>query len=485
MFRRIIAIVVALLAVLPAAAAAAQTPPAPPNDNRANATALGTLPARVTGTTAGATVEPNEPFTGCGQTAGSVWYQLTVGSTVPAGIAVTLTASGDLDAVVDVYTKVRSQISSVECDATDKQGDAALSFTPQKNTTYLIRVSQLSDSVSGTFTLNAFVLPAPASPPGKPLPAGGAGGALERVVNTSAAYAVRMTAGVPYRINLVNRSTGCMGLEVFAPGTTSFNGDTPIARLPCGGYRLFTPSQSGTFSMLVRASGGARAQQRYYLDVAPASPPETAPGVFIGNDVSVFGRLRGNRIDVVRLYAFDVIDVSNLQLNLATGSGNTFDLELLNDRGNQIDCACGSSGGESINRTMHPGHYFAAVISRGFSSGSFTLSRLSRSITRTALLFNGTGFISGLPGTSLQMQVRVSKNISGPVSILVQRFDPLAGWQFDETINTTAVNGLAGATFIPTTAGRWRAIASFNGTRTASPSQSSYAEALLAGPLVQ
>jgi hypothetical protein len=484
MFRRIIVIVVALLAAAPAAVAA-QTPAAPPNDNRANAANLGALPAQVAGSTVGATAEPNEPFSDCGQTGPSVWYYVNVGPTVPAGIAVTLTASGDLDAVVDVYTKVRSQISSLDCDATDKQGDAALSFTPQKNTTYLIRVSQLSDSVSGGFTLNAFVLPPPASPPGKALPAGGAGGALERVVNTSAAYAVRLTAGVPYRINLVNRSTGCMGLAVFAPGTTSFNSDTPIARLPCAGYRLFTPTQSGLFSMLVEASGGARGQQRYYLDVAPASALETAPGVFIGNDVTIHGLLRGNRIDVVRLYAFDVVDVSNLQLDLGTSSGNTFDLELLGDGGRQIDCACGSSGGESISRTMHPGHYFAAVISRGFSSGSFTLSRLSRSITRTTLLFNGTGFLSGPPGTALQMQVNVSQKISGPVSILVQRFDPLAGWQYDETINTTAAGGVAGATFIPTTVGRWRAIASFNGTRTASPSQSSYAEALLQGPLVQ
>jgi hypothetical protein len=355
---------------------------------------------------------------------------------------------------------------------------------PQRNTTYLIRVSELADSVSGTFSLGAFVLPAPATPPGRPLPAGGAGGALERVVNTAAAYSERLTAGVTYRVNLVNRSTGCMALEIFAPGTSSFD-DTPVTRLPCGGYRLFTPSRSGLFSLLVRASGGARGQQRYHLELAGAGPPETAPGVHIGNDVRIRGALRGNRIDVVRLYAFDVLDVSNLQLDLGTASGDNFDLQLRNDRGAQIDCACGSSGNVSIDRTMHPGHYFVAVVARDFSSGSFTLSRLSRSITRTTLLFDRTGFVQGSPGTSLQMTVDVSQSINGPVSILVQRLDPLFGWQYDATVNLTAVNGSASATFIPTTVGRWRAVASFLGTRTASPSGSGYAEALIAGPLTQ
>jgi hypothetical protein len=48
-------------------ATGATTPalPPPPNDNRDAATLLGSLPAKVTGTTLGATVETHEPASNC------------------------------------------------------------------------------------------------------------------------------------------------------------------------------------------------------------------------------------------------------------------------------------------------------------------------------------------------------------------------------------------------------------------------------------
>jgi hypothetical protein len=60
-----------VLGIPPAAAALAD---APPNDNRADAISLRTLPQNVGGTTVGATTELNEPASGCAATAGSVWY---------------------------------------------------------------------------------------------------------------------------------------------------------------------------------------------------------------------------------------------------------------------------------------------------------------------------------------------------------------------------------------------------------------------------
>jgi hypothetical protein len=76
-----------------------------------------------------------------------------------------LSANGDLDAVIDVFERQRSQNSPVDCRRTDRDGNAALAFTPSAGTTYLLRVSELSDSVSGTFSMRVFALPAPPTPP--------------------------------------------------------------------------------------------------------------------------------------------------------------------------------------------------------------------------------------------------------------------------------------------------------------------------------
>jgi len=60
------------------APALAPTPGAPRNDNHANGVAIGPLPASLDGTTVGATVETNEPFSSCGVTpGGSVWYSIS------------------------------------------------------------------------------------------------------------------------------------------------------------------------------------------------------------------------------------------------------------------------------------------------------------------------------------------------------------------------------------------------------------------------
>src|SRR3954449_5573273 len=90
-----VAVVTAALALaLPAAAA----PPA--NDDRADAQSI-TLPANVTGTTAEATRETNEPTERCQSSAGSVWYSYAA----PANgrVAIDLQAQGKLDAAVEVF----------------------------------------------------------------------------------------------------------------------------------------------------------------------------------------------------------------------------------------------------------------------------------------------------------------------------------------------------------------------------------------------
>ncbi len=177
------------------AATAATAMAAPANDTQSSAQVIHSLPASLTGTTVGATTEVGEPGSQCvGGTESSVWY--SVRSSGAQRIAVDLAASGALDATVDVYHAVRSQLTPVECDRTDSHGKASLSFKASKNGLYLIRVAAQEKSQLAPFSLEVF-LPTPAvNPPGLPLPAGGVGGQVDPIQNVNAAYAVTLHAGV-------------------------------------------------------------------------------------------------------------------------------------------------------------------------------------------------------------------------------------------------------------------------------------------------
>jgi hypothetical protein len=465
-------------------ASAAGLAGAPANDNRADAASVTPLPQDVGGTTVGATTELNEPASGCTATAGSVWYMLSVGSTPPGRIGIKLAASGDLDAAVDVYQRQRSQILSVGCRTTDRNGRTALAFTPGPGTTYLIRVAQLADSDAGTFSLNVFALPAPPSPPGVRLNARGASGALDGTLDTAAAYSMRLSAGTIYKINLIKPSQGCMRLSIFAPGTPSF-GATPLAGLSCAGYRLFTPRVSGVWSFLISADPGNPGTQPYALHVRPASEDETAPGIFLPNFAHITDFLRGNVIDDVRLFRFDVTERSDLELFLQAASTAPFDLKLLDDRGHYIQCNCGSTGEETIRRQVPPGRYFAVVQAESFGWGPFTLYRQSRLITHVTVAIDGTHYEQVQPDTSIQITANVTPAVDGPVTIEVDSFDPVEGWQFYRYYDVVAVGGEARMPFVAPHTGRWRATASFDGTRTASPATTGFSQALVAGPLQQ
>jgi hypothetical protein len=475
-------IVAAALLGIPSTALAAAGAPA--NDNRANATTLGALPQTVTGTTSGAGTEANEPTSGCADTSASVWYALVTGPTPPARIGIKLAANGNLDAAVDVYQQQRSQLLPVACRRTDNNGNTALAFPPLPNTTYLIRVAQRADSQPGTFSLKALALAGRPTPPGQLMGARGVNGVLDGTLDTAAAYSMDLTAGTIYRFNLVKPNQGCMQLSIFAPGTTSFS-DSPLAGLSCGGYRLFTPRTSGRWSFLISADPNNPGTQRFGLHVAPATSAETAPGIYLPNLGHSTGFLRGNVIDDVRLFRFDVTQHSDLTLFLQAASDAPFDLKLLNDRGHYIQCNCGSTGEETIRRQVGPGRYFVVVQAEGFGSGPFTLYRQSRLITHVGITIDGKTNAQVGPGTALQIAAHITPAVNGPVTVEVDSFDPVEHWQFYRYYHVTAVNGLAQMPFVAPWVGRWRATVSFDGTSTASPATTGFDQALVAGPLEQ
>ncbi len=461
--------------------AAATAPSAPANDEVANAQAIQSLPATLNGTTVGATVAPSsEPPSSCGvETASSVWYSVHGGASAQR-IAVELKAAGALDATVDVYRAVRSQLQSVTCRQTEEEGMASLSFKAAKNGLYEIRVAALQDSQLAGFTLNVF-LPRPAvNPPGSPLPAGGVSGQVDPIQNINAAYSLSLHAGVSYLINLTNKTRhgACVNGALFAPGTTSFEGASARFRVDCGGYRLFTPGpgQGGRYSFEVTPRLSHAGVQRFHLQAAPAGPDQTAPGLGLGNYGVVHARLDGGGVQVLRLYRLDVSSHSNLTLRLSAPGAAELNLRLLDQDGGLIACQCGGSGSQRLQQKLRPGRYYAAVSVRNGSAGSFTLKRESRTITRTRISF---GRVSAHVGRATPIHVRVSPAASGPVTVDIERFDPVFGWQFYRQARAEVSAGGASIPFTAPAVGRWRADAAYAGSRVASPSAIGFTELLV------
>src|SRR5919202_2840438 len=340
----------AALCLLVLAVPAVAAPPS--NDERTSPQPL-TLPASVGGTTQQATLESDEPSS-CEGLKASVWYSVTAASA--DRIVVRLAAAGNLDAVVDVFRRARSQLSGVDCDATDEQGKAELAFRPEPAVTYLIRVGQRANSVAGDFRLDVFAPQPPPRPPGRALPKRGASRTLDAVQDTADAWSVRMRAGVSYRINLSQPLDGCVSVALYPPGTSDFDSDSSVRYRRCGGYTVFTPAAGagGRYSLLVTAQQRRRGPQRYPLEVARAGRDDIAPGLPLANYRRVRGHLNGGRIDVVDLYRFSLARRSDVQLTLG---GAPFGLRVLSDRGRGV----GRGEGE-LEQELGAGRYFVAVI---------------------------------------------------------------------------------------------------------------------------
>jgi hypothetical protein len=459
-------------ALFPASALAA----APPNDNRADARDV-QVPSTTDGTTVEATKEDDELASSCGENDTSVWYR--VQPKQKGRVIVSLAANGDLDAVVDVYRVQRSQLGLVSCATTNSKGKGELAFRVSKaNDTFLIRVSQQMNSASDTFQLSLEQAPPAAAPPGAPLPRGGATGTLEPIRHPSVAYSIQMQSGVTYRFHMASAAEACTPFLIYPPGTKKFSEATPVRQLRCGGYTLFTPrgGQDGTYTLLAREPrfGGSA---KFHLTGGPAGIDDTTPGRFIGNYAHVHGKLAGGGLDVVDLYRFDVLRRSALRVGVTSKAG--FELRLLRDSGHVLRTSTGE-----IRTKVSKGRYYLAVFAEPGTSGGYTLTRLSRTLTRTLLSANHHASDTVEPGDTVRLGVAVKPGDNGPVRVVIERFDPLEGWQFSRRyVVVTARHGKAAIDWDPPSVGRYRAIASFRGTRRSSPSASGYVKVHVEAPL--
>lgn len=170
---------------------------------------------------------------------------------------------------------------------------------------------------------------------------------------------------------------------------------------------------------------------------------------------------------MLRLYRMEVTSHSNLTLKLSAPESAEFKLQLRNQNGDVIECDCEGSGPQTLTHQLLPGTYYAVVSERNGSAGDFTLVRESRTITSTSISFSSA---KAAPGEGLSIDVKVAPAESGPVSVEIERFDPVFGWQFYREARAFASGGLATVPFTAPAVGTWRAKATYEGSSTASPS---------------
>ena len=440
-----------LLIVAPTARAAP-----PPNDARTAAQPL-TLPANVQGTTIAATREEDEPF-GCAPAAGTVWYGFSVGSA--RQVLVALDAGGDMDATVEVFARSRSQLEPVGCEITNRRGEATLDIDAAAGTPYLVRIAPLENSVQERFRLRVVAPDAPARAPGDRLPAAGMSGALDRFANGDDAWAIPMSKGRTYRINLVTRGPGCVRGELFAPGEFR---ETSEKRLACDDHVVYTPRRSGTYTVLLNAPRGSRDRLTYRLRAGLAGRDDSAPGIPLADDRRVQGSLAGDELDALDLYRFTIARRADLRLRL--DSRADFDLRLITATGNRL----GSATDELVRR-LRPGRYYVAVRARDGAAGRYTLSRLARTITRAHMTVDGQRHRTLAPGQTASLTLRVTPSVDGGATIVVERYDPIEGWLYYGTYRPHVAGTDATVAFRPPFVGRWRVTGTYDGTRKSSPS---------------
>jgi len=427
----------------------------PSNDARALAVPL-TLPADTRGTTVEAGLDGDEPAPACGSVRSSVWYAFESGE--DGSVVIAIDAEGDLDALVDVFVRERSQITPLNCRRTNRRGALTFELEAEAGTSYLVRVAARANSEDDRFRLRVIEPERAARFPGERLPRRGAADSVDRLANPDDAWSVRLRAGTAYRVNLVSSGGRCGLVELHAPG-----GGEVQRRLRCDAHTVFVPPAGGLHTLHVQAPRASRDRIRYRLRVGPAAADDSAPGLVLPNDVPVRGRLSGSELDAVDLYRFTLADRSTVRFALRTGAD--FELRLLSDAGRRL-----ATSGDSLERRLEPGRYFLAVHARDGADGRYVLRRLARIITRADLSVDGGSAATVAPGGSVSLVLAVTPSVAGRAELTVERFDPLAGWLFHGSYRPAVNAGRGTLSFRPPAVGRWRAAGTFLGTRRAAPS---------------
>ena len=192
------------------------------------------------------------------------------------------------------------------------------------------------------------------------------------------------------------------------------------------------------------------------------------PGNILRNYERVRGHVGPGRADVVDLHRFYVHRRSDVTLRFSTGGPLV--LELRSVRGRVF----ARSFGETLRAQLRRGRFYATVRADG-GGGSYTLRPVVREITRTRIAINGRHQAVIAPGQAATATVAVAPAARGRVTIVVERLDPLEGWQFHRRFVRRTAVGRAQGTWVPRRPGRFRARAVYSGSRLSAPSESGFA----------
>ena len=433
----------------------------PANDTLRQARKIPSLPARIAGSTFGATSDSVDPDS-CRLDGGTVWYALPK---VPSGrVAVRLNALGDLDASVAVVQQIRSRTSTVACRPTDTKGNAVLAIGLLAEAKYSIVVGEQAGSAPGNFVLGVLAAQTAEKAPGRYLATGQVTSTLNGLTDVNDIWWVTMRKGETYRIAL--NSTGCPRLVL-----SSKTGE--LATIGCKGYTTFTPGPDGggRYVIELRTSPTTKTVA-YHLAVARAAMDDLGVGRPLANLAVVRGSLQPRSVDLVDVYHFDVGIRSDVRLRLADRAG--YQMVLMTDSGSPVQ-----SSTTEIRRRLDRGRYVVAVSGQvGGEAAPYTLSLVVRTLTLTTLTASAREI---LPRSPVTFTAATTNADAGWIEVQIDRFDPLTGWQFYRLHRVRAPGGTI--TWTPPAQGRWRARASYLGTLRFSPSRSGYVHLLVARPL--
>jgi hypothetical protein len=450
------------------------------------------LPAHVNGVTkGGGPSEPNTSIT-CADAKDVAWYRFAIPQR--GAVLVHLKTTGTLDAALGIYRLRRSGQRELGCRRTDTHGLAQMAIWGKPHDTLYVGVGRLATSTAGPFVLQVKQAERPATPPGTRIAAGSVASSVDALLDPDDAWSVALTAGHPYRFNLLARTRNqCVRATLYQPDTLTFEEEYALGSIyGCDdrrNYMLFTPGPDGggVYTIHITAADDVQGPQHYRLLAAPASADDTAPGIVLENGASSNGSLFGRGIDVADLYSFSVEKPSVFRAELDTRPGVHFEMTLLGQHGSVIGTFKSERPGRVLRfRELDLGLYYLAVRSVDRSGGRYRLGLSVRELTTTHMTIDGLSVASSVPGTSHQLTATVTPaGYGGTVRFQLDRLDPLAGWQFVGFVGVDVQSdGVASTSWVPPSAGDWRIRARFLGTNEASVSQSGPVR-LYVGPLAQ
>ena len=457
----------------------------PPNDEPDNATRL-PIPAKVTGTTEGATWEYEDPEL-CGDSYAPVWY--TVKPTQAGRVATRLTVRGRVDSVVAVFRLDRSKLVSIGCALTDVSGIAGVAFDANRGVQYLIAVAAPWDARVGGFTLETASVPA-VRLKGTELTHDARVVTLDPLLRPGVAYSVRLRQGVTYRVSATATPNACLQALVLRPSAKSTS-DVVGKSSACEGYLLYTPAlglqgsfplvvtfaetppsdtkgtQKGTATQPTASVTGRAVSVR--VSLRRAQTDDLAPGLLLRNGRLKRGALSAQDADVVDVYRFRV--ASRGDATLWVRGTMPADLLLLAGSGARVACACDGRTSSTVAERLGVGTYYAVVRGRPGATGKYAISLRVRRPTTVVLRLKRP---HGAKGTLVAAAI-VSPKAGGRFVFELDQFDPLSGWHFARATRRSAVDGRAYVTVAPSQ-GRWRVRARYTGSLASSPSTSRWAQ---------